>query len=250
MFAQHYPHWIANGLIDAGKIIIYNNGTSSASSSIDIINPPTSSDGFYTYDNNGYQPLVAEWQYIDPNDPTDFFSGIMSSGQRLPNGNTLICDGDSGYFFEIDTNNNKVWEYVNPVTTTEILSQGETPTIGTNIVFRAIRFSEDYSAFTGRDLTPGDPIELNFDINFCNILSVDNYDISNELDLFPNPTSGTITISSNITIDKLEVYDLYGKMIKFNENLKSINIQNLASGMYFVKIYSENKIGTKKIIKK
>ena len=250
LFGQHYPHWIPSGLTDAGKIMIYNNGTTSGSSSIDIINPPTSSDGFYTYDINGYLPSAAEWQYIDPTDPTDFFSGIMSSGQRLPNGNTLICDGDSGYLFEIDTNNNKVWEYVNPVTTNGILNQGETPAFASNTVFRTFRFSEDYPAFTGRDMTPGDPIELNFDIAFCSILSVDDYDISNAIQLFPNPTSGNITVNSNLTIDKLEVYDLYGKLITSTENSKSISIEHIASGMYFVKVYSDNKIGTKKIIKK
>ena len=250
LFAQHYPHWIQNGLNDEGKIMIFNNGTTSLTSSIDIIDPPSSSAGFYTYEPNGYLPTSAEWQYIDPNTPTDFFSAILSSGQRLPNGNTLICDGDSGYFFEIDTNNNKVWEYVNPVATDETLSQGDIPTTGDNIVFRAIKFSEDFAGFTGRDMTPGDPIELNFDIDFCSILSIDDYDISKDIQLFPNPTSNTITVNSNLIIDKLEVYDLYGKLITSVEKSKSISIEQLASGMYFIKVYSANKIGTKKFIKK
>ena len=250
LFAQHYPHFIPNGLIDAGKILIFNNGIVD-SSSVDIITPPTSSAGVYTYsESTGYGPDIAEWQYVDPNDPTSFYSWIMSSAQRLPNGNTLICDADSGYFFEIDENNNKVWEYVNPVATNSILNQGETPLFADNLVFRAIRFSEDYPAFTGRDMTAGDPIEINFDIGFCSILSVDDYDISNEVQLYPNPTSNNISVNSNLTIDKLEVYDLYGKLITSIVNSKSINIENLASGMYFVKIYAGNKIGSKKIIKK
>lgn len=249
LYAQHYPHWIPNGLNDAGKIMIFNNGTTSSTSSIDIIDPPTSSPGFYTYDTNGYLPTIAEWQYIDPNDPTNFFSGIMSSGQRLPNGNTLICDGDSGYFFEIDINDNKVWEYINPDTTTEILTQGDTPDPASNIVFRAIRFSTGYAAFTGRDLTPGDPIELNFDIDFCSILSVDDYDLSNKIQLYPNPTNNIITVNSDFEIDNLEVYDLFGKIIISIENSKTINIKDLTSGMYFIKIYSDDKFGTKKILK-
>lgn len=249
LYGQHTPHWIPPGLNDAGKIMIFNNGTSSLISSVEIIEPPTSSAGFYTYDVNGYLPSIAEWEYTDPTTPTDFFSAIMSNGQRLPNGNTLICDGDSGYFFEIDSSNNKVWEYINPVATNEILAQGDVPATGDNIVFRAIRFAEDYPAFDGRDLTPGDPIELNFDIDFCSILSVDDYDIFNEIQLYPNPTSDNITVNSNLTIDKLEVYDLFGKLIISIKESKTITIDNLASGMYFVKIYSDNKIGTKKIIK-
>ncbi len=249
LFAQHYPHWIPNGLTDEGKIMVFNNGTTSSASSVDIINPPTSTSGFYTYDSNGYLPTVAEWQYIDPIDPTNFFSGILSSGQRLPNGNTLICDGDSGYFFEIDTNNNKVWEYINPVATTEILSQGTVPTIGQNIVFRAIKFATDYPAFTGRDLTPGDPIELNFDISGCQILSVDEYSINNLVTIYPNPSNDIISLKSDLTIDEIEIFDLFGKKIKKEKYNDQIDIQNLSSGLYLLKFYSDNKFGVKKFIK-
>jgi hypothetical protein len=244
---QHYPHWISSGLNDEGKIMIFNNGISI--SSIDIIDPPSSTDGFYTYDSNGYLPVVAEWQYTDPNEPTDFFSAILSSAQRLPNGNTLICDGDSGYFFEIDTNNNKVWEYINPDSSTGILSQGDTPAIGTNIVFRAIKFPEDYAAFVGKDLTPGDPIELNFDISSCQILSVDEHSISNQVSIYPNPTSNTISLSTDLNIDKVEVFDVYGKLIISRQNQKTLNLKNITSGIYFMKFYSEGKIGNKKFIK-
>eukprot|EP00614_Pseudopedinella_elastica_P042539 CAMPEP_0181259354 /NCGR_PEP_ID=MMETSP1097-20121128/370_1 /TAXON_ID=35684 /ORGANISM="Pseudopedinella elastica, Strain CCMP716" /LENGTH=263 /DNA_ID=CAMNT_0023357805 /DNA_START=411 /DNA_END=1199 /DNA_ORIENTATION=+ len=109
LFGQHYPHWIADGLTDAGKIMIFNNGGARAYSSIDIIDPMVTTPGNYTYDNvNGYGPTNAEWIYTTPTN-TDFFTAILSSGERLPNGNTLICDGDSGYFFEIDPAENIVW---------------------------------------------------------------------------------------------------------------------------------------------
>jgi hypothetical protein len=249
LFGQHYPHWIPDGLTDAGKIMIFNNGNPTLTSSVEIINPTRNAfDGAYSYDStNGYSPATSEWSY-NSTVPTEFFSAIVSGAQRLPNGNTLICDGDSGYFFEIDTSDTIVWEYKNPQTSTGILSQGDIPT--SNLVFRAHKYSTDYPGFTGKDLTPGDPIELDFDIAFCNVLSVDEYDISNEIQLFPNPTSNTITVNSNLTIDKLEVYDLYGKLITLTKESKSISIDHLASGMYFVKVYSANKIGTKKIIKK
>ena len=248
LFGQHYPHWIADGLTDAGKIILYNNGGERLYSSVDIIDPPVSSPGFYNYDvSNGYLPTIAEWSYTDLNDPLNLFSSIMSSGQRLPNGNTLICDGDSGYFFEIDTNENIVWEYINPDTAIGISSQGDAPS--NNIVFRALKFSKDYPAFNGKDLTPGDPIELNFDITNCQTLGVNQFDISNVLNIYPNPTSGTISINTELIIDKIEVYDTLGKLMKVKLASKNITLENLSTGVYFIKIYSDNKIGTKKIIK-
>ena len=40
------------------------------------------------------------------------------------------------------------------------MTQGETLTEERNNVFRCYRYSPDYPAFRGRNLTPGDPIEL------------------------------------------------------------------------------------------
>ena len=248
LFNQHHPHWIPDGLNDAGKIMIFNNGTTRGYSSIDIIDPPVTTPGNYIYDStSGFSPENPEWSYSNTANPSDFFSAIVSSGQRLPNGNTLICDGDSGYFFEIDPTNTIVWEYINPDSTGGILSQGDTPIA--NVVFRAHKFSKDYPAFNGRDLTPGDPIELNFDISSCQTLGVNQFEISNSLNLYPNPTNGSISISTELPIDKIEVYDTLGKLIKVKLESKNITIENLNSGIYFMKIYSNNSIGTKKVIK-
>ena len=247
LFSQHYPHWIPEGLNDAGKLMIFSNGNSIRFSAVDIITPPTTSPGFYTFNSTtGYGPSETDWTYTDP-DPSNFFSSILSSAQRLPNGNTLICDGDSGYFFELDKNENKVWEYINPDTTNGILNQGDAPT--GNFVFRAHKFSLDYAAFNGRDLTPGDPIELNFDLSGCSTLSIDENNISEEFQIYPIPSSDIITINTQLNVDKFEIYDLYGKLILTGLDTKDISIENLATGIYVAKVYSDNGIGSKKIIK-
>lgn len=248
LFKQHYPHWIPNGLSDAGKLLIFNNGGDRLFSSIDIIDPPVTTPGVYTYNAiDGYLPSNAEWSYTN-SVPTNFVSAILSSAQRLPNGNTLICDGDSGYFFEIDINDNIVWEYINPVSSNGPLAQGDIPIL--NLTFRAHKYSENYPAFVGRNLIPGDPIELNFDIGFCELLAVSEYSITNLLTVYPNPTSKTVYINTNLSIDKIEIYNVFGKLIKNRNNSKKINIEQLADGIYFAKIYSDNQIGIKKIIKK
>lgn len=85
------------------------------------------------------------WEYREKRE-SDFFSPRISNAQRLPNGNTLICEGDFGRLFEVTVGGDIVWEYVNPYF-------GGLPT--NNRVFRAYRYSAEEIArarATGRAL--------------------------------------------------------------------------------------------------
>ena len=247
LFNQHHPHWIPDGLTDAGKIMIFNNGLSREYSSIDIINPSVSSPGNYMFDTtNGFSPATAEWSYTAAPIPTDFFSAIVSNGQRLPNGNTLICDGDSGYFFEIDPSNTIVWEYINPDTNNGILTQGDEPS--QNVVFRVKKFPKNYLAFNGNDLTPGLPIELNPNLSQCTTLTISDNSF-NEILLYPNPVNDILYINTQISITKVEVYDLLGKIVKKYSTENQINLSDLKPSIYIVKLYNENYTSVRKIIK-
>ena len=89
------------------------------------------------------------WDY--KGDPIlSFFSFMLSSADRLPNGNTLICEGASGHIFEVTPNKEVVWEYINPFFS-------KNPRFGDNInfLFRAHRYGPDHPALQGKDLDPG-----------------------------------------------------------------------------------------------
>ena len=75
------------------------------------------------------------WEYRD-HQVMNFWSGFISGAERLPNGNTLICEGAYGRFFEITPAGETVWEYNNPFT-------GPSPLYGhqQNWVFRAHRYA-------------------------------------------------------------------------------------------------------------
>lgn len=77
------------------------------------------------------------WEYGDDNNEVPFFSDHISSAQRLENGNTLICVGTEGTFFEINPQGDLVWEYTHPygVTTPKGETRGD--------VFRAERYVID-----------------------------------------------------------------------------------------------------------
>ncbi len=157
-----YPHagtWVESGMPGAGNILIFNNGGEDLNriySSVDEITPPVDTGGNYQ-GGLPYGPTEPCWSWNAP-EPGDFFSVYISGAQRLPNGNTLICDGPHGALFEVTPDGEEVWRYVNPVISTGPIKQGTVPS--GNDVFKIRRYALDYPAFEGRDLAPKGPIEL------------------------------------------------------------------------------------------
>lgn len=162
LYGDHNPHWIDSGLVGAGNIMVFNNGWERPQgnySQVEIFAPPVDTAGNYSLvANQPYLPSSSYWIYTGT-PRTSFFSRTISGAQRLSNGNTLICEGDSGTYFEIDSNLNTVWRYINPVTMSGIVSQGTVPV--NNSVFRCTLYEPSYAGFAGQTLTPGSPIELN-----------------------------------------------------------------------------------------
>lgn len=67
--------------------------------------------------------------------------------------------------------------------------------------------------------------------------------------IYPNPSNDIIRIDSNSDINKIEIYSVNGgKQLEEIYN-SSVDISTLESGMYFLKIYSENELFTVRIIR-
>ena len=125
LFQQHDAQWIPQGYPGAGHILIFNNGLDRGYSTIEEIVPPMDDRGNYVL--SAKAPTVPRkpvWRYQAEN-PEDFYSSEISGAHRLPNGNTLICAGVKGTFFEVTPAGETVWQYVNPVVHNGILAQGE-----------------------------------------------------------------------------------------------------------------------------
>ena len=74
----------------------------------------------------------------------------------------------------------------------------------------------------------------------------------NTFSIFPNPVNSKLRIKSQQTIQHIEIFDLNGKQIinvDYQEN-QAINVSNLNSGLYLVKIKTKNGFVTKKLLKK
>lgn len=165
LFAQHDVHWIAEGLPGAGDLLIFNNGRGRPDgnySTVEQLTPPLDENGDYELQEGmAYGPYEPTWQHKEEG---VFFSSYISGARRLPNGNTIICQGADGTLFEVTSDNEVVWKYVNPaypkhppVPDGKKLSAKERRARKSynNIVFRVYRYGFDYPAFEGRDLSPG-----------------------------------------------------------------------------------------------
>ena len=74
---------------------------------------------------------------------------------------------------------------------------------------------------------------------------------SAKLTLYPNPVSNELNIDSDKAIQKVEVYNLTGALVNSQAgNNNTIHMSHLANGSYLVKVYTENSVTTKIIIKK
>jgi formylglycine-generating enzyme required for sulfatase activity len=165
LYQQHHTHWIEAGYPGAGNILIFNNGLGRGYSSIDEIVPPVDATGNYTISTGtAFGPTSLAWTYVS-NPTANFYSPEISGAQRLPNGNTLICEGVKGNLFEVTPSGQTVWQYICPVATS-VLAQGSAIPVDPghagqymNAVFRVLRYGTDYPGLQGKDLTPIGPIE-------------------------------------------------------------------------------------------
>lgn len=73
--------------------------------------------------------------------------------------------------------------------------------------------------------------------------------IENTYSLYPNPVQlgETVFLNSNLLIDKIEVYDLNGQLVRVtNENY--IQTQNLSKGIYFINVISSDTLFKQKLV--
>lgn len=259
-YGQHDARWIPAGYPDAGKIMVFNNGQGRPSgnySSVDVIDPPIDNNNTYTISaTEPFEPENLFWTY-NSTPPTNMYSANISGAHPLDNGNTLICVGRDGLFYEVNNDGDLVWHYKMPVGNNGPVSQG---TVLPNAnVFRATKYKADYPAFIGKDLTPGDPIEVNPLPSDCEIYSLP-VAVSRPANLagvqvLNNPIHDFIFIKNKTTNSiNIEVFDLMGRLItsqfSLDENIE-ITASNWSNGFYTIVISNEekNRFFVQKIIK-
>jgi len=83
------------------------------------------------------------------------------------------------------------------------------------------------------------------------VLSANNDNSKSEISIYPNPAKNIISIRSKDKILKIVLFDATGKLLKSftGPETKQINVANMTTGNYILKIYTKDKVTTQKIIK-
>ena len=261
LFGPHNATWIPEGSPDENKIMIFNNGYKQPGidySSVDVIIPPLETDNTYSiFASESFKPLDLFWTYEA--DPVESLASPTRSGaQRLPNGNTLIADSKGGNIYEVTYDGDLAWHYRIPVGAFGVVNQGDA--LIKPDLFRATRYGLDYPAFVGKDLTTGDPIELNPYASDCNIFGMPvgtkQLRTLEDVEIFEFSNRGYIVIKNKTKKEiEVEVFDLMGRnvgeIIFSSQGEFELSASDWKNGFYFVRVHvvGENEFFVKKIVK-
>lgn len=109
-------------------------------------------------------------------------------------------------------------------------------------------------------ITDAPPFEYTGDgtqngVAFWSTLSAEDFEGTNNLRLYPNPTNTILNIEFKtvITSGTIEVFDMLGKQVFIQslatDNLSKIDVSDWESGMYLIKMSSDNGEETQRFIK-
>ncbi|MCC6409927.1 MAG: aryl-sulfate sulfotransferase [Planctomycetes bacterium] len=108
LFGQHDVQWITGGESGPRRLLVFNNGLGKlgSGSSVDEFAIDLSLESV----NRGLPRVTQVWTYADAR----IDSGHLSGVQRLPNGNTLICAGETGRIVEVTPRGEIAWDFLSP----------------------------------------------------------------------------------------------------------------------------------------
>lgn len=78
-------------------------------------------------------------------------------------------------------------------------------------------------------------------------VGVDNHELNAKI--YPNPANNVLNVNANSNINKVEVYNMLGQnvmTVDVNDTNASINTSNLSTGMYTLKLHTDNGVVNRK----
>ena len=244
LFYQHDAHWADDFLSVThphyGKIVAFNNRVGADFSTVEIFESSWEMYvGDYTHFQGAFPPFETEETITHPT-PQMMYSTGLSSAQVLQNGNILICNGRTGYLFELTPDDEIVWEYRVPLIGGMAVSQGDSLSLNNNLTFRVDRYPTDYQGFVGKNLDPkgwieNDPIE-----DYCGRLVSTSMPDNFSFSVYPNPADDMVHLTWDTGQPlQISIHDLLGRRVKSERAIGGmvyLDVSDLQPNIYFLRL--------------
>jgi hypothetical protein len=102
------------------------------------------------------------------------------------------------------------------------------------------------------DVNSDNSLASNWVATNANLLSNPDFEINNSTQIYQIPIKNALAIKTTKPFSQIQLIDVQGRIITSvskNSSEIEIDMNNISNGIYLVKIISENKIETRKIIK-
>lgn len=116
-------------------------------------------------------------------------------------------------------------------------------------------YIENTSAGIARDtlfLQTADGCDSTVQLLLFIMTGIDKYEDIANINIFPNPAHSSVSISSDLLIEDIDIYDAMGKLITTRKRIDTHsmkhNVSDLAPGVYIIKIHTEKGVSTRKLI--
>ncbi len=106
-----------------------------------------------------------------------------------------------------------------------------------------------FPIFTETDSTLGDGI--NFDTNDTTDMCLYDATVDRYSNVSPNPANDVVTVQSSFKIREIEIHNALGQVVlrkEGSQNIETIDVSHLESGMYIVRIKTQRGFANKKLI--
>jgi len=213
--AVHDARWITDdGRPNGGYLQIFNNsGVSNSISAIDGIETPIDSSTGYTYlrtPGQAFGPTSYSTRY-----ECQYSASGQSASDRMSNGNIYVNasggQGGAGVMYEVDSLGTLIWGPYNASSPKGFRYECDYPGI---IALESYMNTATTSCFTATSV----------------------HDIDDIISIFPNPTTDYLTINYK---GEKEIYNMLGVKIMITNN-NEIDVRDLASGVYIVRLAEQN----------
>ena len=192
--------------------------------------------------------ITIDGSYTLPTNPTVLTIAASDVNQTTATLNATINNPDDVAI----TTKGFEWKPTNGGSYTQIAGTGTGTTFTASLTDLTANTGYTFKAF----ITYGGETVYGEEMSFTtSSVGIDNITLANNINLMPNPADNYIdlTVNSNVAVKEAVVYNAFGQMIQtveLNDNHTRIDLSNMTSGMYFVRVNGEGVSATKKFIKR